>query len=45
MVIFHDDPEKYNNPILLEEIEQQVRIIISICFINFTYVVYFIFLF
>lgn len=24
MVIFHDDPEKYNNPKVLEEIEQKV---------------------
>ena len=26
MVIFHDDPEKYNNPKVLEEIEQKVSV-------------------
>ncbi|XKL62575.1 hypothetical protein PGB90_002408 [Kerria lacca] len=30
MVIFHDDPEKYNNPILLEEIEQQIESCVKI---------------
>jgi predicted transcriptional regulator len=26
MVIFHDDPEKFNNPKVLEEIEQKVSL-------------------
>lgn len=28
MVVFHDDPEKYNNPKVLEEIERHVSILL-----------------
>lgn len=29
MVVFHDDPEKYNNPRVLEEIERHVSFLLS----------------
>jgi COP9 signalosome complex subunit 3 len=31
MVIFHDDPEKYNSPAMLRRLEEEVSLISSSC--------------